>query len=647
MSYFIVLFFLILFALSLSYLLHKSFGQIVAVTNFLYIFFLYFAGLFAKIKIGAYAFYGVIFVVLVIALISVLRKKELKAVFNIIRSPAFILYFVLGIGFGILFYWKTSRLNDEMTHWALVVKNMFAFDNFGNIGETTTMFNRYEPASGVFMYGFQIFNSEFHNGSLYGAFNLLAISMIMPVFDFLPRKNSIGTWIVGTIFILLPVMIPMIFKTNMYFNLQVDGLLAVVWSYIYLIYATNKNTTSFFKYAAIGLACFTLILIKSSGIALMVFAFVLIIIDCLTTNGKRLKEIVKNPVFWFGLLFIVLMICFAKVSWSMYCKHYQVRAGWNSDEMTLSNIISWLRTPTEWQTKITTLFFETFFVGKAFYYGNFALQLPAAYVLIAIGLAFVVLGVLKKNYKFAIAEGVISIALMIGYGIFLLLLYLFSFSYAESERLASYPRYMLTFTAGIIMVISYMYMENIGGRLNNVNSKKVFFTAKTVNWATMAYVLLLSVGIIVGSVVLYPKYKNETYIVGERNYKVWAETVKALNPEEDSVYYAMMNFNAVEYKRVRFIATPMQCSGYTEGGSYAEGRNATEPYTGNPFILGKTTREEFIEQTAKYNYLFLDSRNNEFVKQFGDLFDCGIEGDTLYTVKVSGDVVRFEKAEIK
>ena len=643
MSYFIVLLITIICGVSLAYLIKKSFSSVIAVINFLYIFLMYFSGLFANLKIGAYVFFALTGLLFLLAILKSLKKKETIKLVNIVASPSFIIYSIVAISFGIIFLCKTSRLNDELTHWALVVKNMFYYNNFGNIGDTTTMFNQYVPASGLFMYGFQIFNTTFVNGSLYSAFDLLVFSLILPVLDLLPKKKSIIKLIAGCIFLGITLIIPGLFKTNMFYNLQVDGLLAVFWAYIFLIYLVCRKDSGLFKYIAIGLASFTTVSIKTSGIALIVFSFVIIIVDFITSNKGNILMKLKNPKLWIGILIIALLIVFAKVSWSMYCKHFNVRAGWNSDELTLQNIISWIKTPTEWQTEITNNYFNTFFLGKAFYYGNFALQLPMVGVIAFIILTFIFYGFISKKKQSAIFEGIISILLLIGYGIFTLLLYLFSFSYAESERLASYPRYMLTYTAGIVMIILFLYMEQIGQILEIKTKEETIKLRKIRDCTFTSIISAIFIGSIIISIVMSPKYQAQTYKVNNRDYSIWAETVNKLDPKLDSVYYAMMNFNAVEYKRVRFISTPMQCSGYNEGGSYLEGRNASEPYTGNPFILGKTTKEEFISETSKYKYLYIDEVNNKFITNFGDLFDSEIEKDTLYLCKKENNTVRFVK----
>ena len=628
MSYYIIFAILFLSSACLAYITGKGIARTASVTNFSLILVLYVAGLFARLDIGMYVFFSLCALLFICAVVRLVRKKDFSVLSRSVLNPAGIFYLVAGIAFGVLFARLISYHWDETTHWALVVKNMVAYDNFGNLGDTTTMFNRYVPGCGVFLYAFQFFNNTLVNGHFASAFGLLVFSMLLPVTALFKNDRSVGCMVT----LIATLLLALVFDLELYFCLLVDGILGVCTAYVYLSYLVDRKKTDWFTFVSIGLGALALTLIKTSGVALVVFALVYILVDMLTRSRDNAKFFLKKRA-WMFVIPIVLLI-FAKVSWSLYCNAYQVRAGWDSSEMTLPNLWAYLTHPNAFQQEVTRTFFRTYFIGPFRYEIAVFLQMPNLFLYAVVGVACLALWFGTKNKVFAGVQFATMILLLFGYGVVLLVLYIFSFSYGESLELASYGRYYCTLVIATVLVLFYQCIEIfVAPRCDRKAdaAEPVKTRKKTlVSLATYACVLIvLFVGICAGCIPAIDRLNEENY----GDYRAWIAAVSTLD-DEDSVYYVMADYQEEHeccrvYLRVRYLCTPVRCSGFSEGGSYADGRGAKLYVTGNPFSMDMT-EEDFLSETAKYGYLFIDDATPAFVAKFGKYFDGEPQSQVLY-----------------
>ena len=638
MSYYLIFLILFLSGLCLAYLTNKGIARTAAVVNFSLIAVLYICGLFARMDIGMYLFFALALLLVVFTVVKLVRKKDFRAFGKLALSPAGILYLVAAVMFGVLFTDLLSWHWDEVTHWALVVKNMVAYDNFGNIGDTTTMFNRYVPASGIFQYAFQFFNTTVVNGHFHAAFAVLVISMLLPVAELFKNKFSLGAILAPC----LAVGIAMVMDTSLYSILFVDGLLGVATAYIYLAYLIDRKKTDWFTFVSIGLGAMVLTLIKSSGIALIVFALVFIVVDMLTRSRDNAKFFLKYRAWMFAIP-VVLMV-FAKVSWNVYCEAFSVRAGWNTSEMTLPNIISYMTQPNDFQVQVTKTFFYTYFVGPFRYDMSVFLQVPNLFLYAVVGALCFLLGWKTKNKVFAGVQFGTMILLLFGYGVVLLFLYIFSFTYSESLQLMCYGRYYSPMVIGTVLTLLYqcadVFLAPVSDRRTEEMSpeKKKKYTYISYG-SFVAGVVTVAIVICAVFMPVIDRGLSEEY--PSSYYRPWIDATASLT-DNDSVYYVQTGYaegtdGCLTYLKVRFLTTPLRCSGFSEGGSYTDGRNVTLPVTGNPFSMDMP-EEEFIAETAKYGYLYVDDATDDFVAKFGKYFDGTPLSKVLYLrTEVAGE----------
>ena len=636
MSYYLVFLIVFVFWISIAYLLKKSLVRVSAPANFFMTFVLYTFGLFKRLDIGMYVFFAIVSLITVIAATVCIKNKDIKSLGKIVFSPVSILFFVAGIFLGLVFTNMMSYHWDEMTHWALVVKNMFEYDNFGNLGDTTTMFNQYVPATGVFMYAFQFFGDTFINGHLYAAFDVLLLSMMLPITELFKNKLSLRAIIATLAFMLWPCVL----KFTLYCELLVDGLLGVSLAYLYLTYITDKNNPDYFTILTLALGAFFITQIKSTGIVMVIFGILYITVDVLTRNREKINYFIKKKSNIAMMALFVFMIVFAKVSWSMYIDANDVRAGWDSSELTMGNLIKYITEPDEFQQTVTQRFFKTFFIGKFYYEYGAYLQIPQILMFAIIGTVSFLLARKMKNKAFGIANTVYSIVIIFGFGIAMLILYIFSFSYRESLGIAAYPRYMSAMTIGVMLVLATQIIEVFvkpvenAKALEEVEGKGITeyrYGVKKLVIATIAY-LVVAASFTAG-LNAYIEQNVLPVKVAYGSYKEWIEITAKLD-DTDSVYYAMHDYLEDDvyvrrYIKIRFFCTPTRCSGFTEGGSYASGRDTKIFLTGNPFSM-TFSAEKFEEETAPYKYLFIDKVSQKFIEQYGSLFEETPKAKVLY-----------------
>lgn len=637
-GYFVVLLHLLLLSVDVAVLAKRRFSQTAAFANFCAILVLYIGGLFLQMRIAGYVLLAAIDVLTVIVIATHRNKDEWL---GIIKEPAVLLYGVIGIALPLIFLFMVSTHNDEYTHWALIVKNMLAYDNFGNVGNTTTMFNQYEPATGLFAYAFLFIQGKFVNGILYCAMSLMVTSVMLPFAALFADGKS---W-TGALGCAAALTLPMLFKPTVYSNLLVDALLGLEMAYVYVAYRQDKGRTDVFSWLNIGLACAVLCLTKSSGIALAVFALLLTAGEAFCEGRDSLKRFFgkKYTVAW--LLIPVICLVLAKLSWSWFVGYYDVRPGWDTGRLTLQNVGEWLRAPTEFQQAVTAKFFKHFFVSN-FAYDAYTLWQPQLFVLLLIAAASVAIGLKTKRIAQPLTQGLLMWVLVIGYGVAMLLMYLFSFSEAEGMALASLSRYNGTVTIGVMFILLYQLLQIFVVPLHRKELEYVHANPRA-KWRAgylrqaivMAALAVIFVG--VGMGVNKPKY--DAY---QRQNAAWIQTVEQLSAA-DSVYIVVKDDEAwpqaVTYLRLRFLATPVQTSGYTEGGSFDNGDNPV-CYAGNPFS-SKMSVQELSQEMAAYTRVYLQDVWDDFAQKYAALFADEILPDRLYDVHVADGQVQLTLVE--
>ena len=227
MSYFIALFLIFALTFSLCFIFKRKFEIMFALASFGLILFLYLFGLCGILLVGSWLAFALITVLFLSVLSAVVFTKD-----RFILKLFFTKISIIFIGFSVLqfpvLYFSRPYIFDELSHWAIVVKNMFYFNDFGCGEFSTDMFKGYPRATSLFLYFFEFFGVAFHEGTLYMATNLLQMGMMLPIFSIFKRKTNKNSFMLCILAVFLA---PAIFYPSFYQSLYVDQFLGIIFAY--------------------------------------------------------------------------------------------------------------------------------------------------------------------------------------------------------------------------------------------------------------------------------------------------------------------------------------------------------------------------------------------------------------------------------
>jgi len=496
----------------------------------------------------------------------------------------------------------------------LVVKNMFYHKNFGGGAMATTMFKGYPLGSSLFLYFFVRFGFSFQPAYLYMALNLLNISLLLPVVArFKNNKQKLG-------FFACLVAIVLTFNIKTFASIWNDQFMAIAFAYILISYFCFINDEGLNKINLISLCLGTFILVssKSTGLILVLLAYVIIALDLLINRRNLIKNNKKKTAL--AVLFAVIAILIPKISWSIYLKFIDVGGAWETDRLTLANVISYIFAPNAFEKQVTKNFFLEFLWPFKCKSNAFSTPIPY-WIIVGIFVGLIVL--IKKKSKAS------KIGLTLSLGVFItffayttgtLISYIFTFSNGEALTLASFVRYMNTYVLGIVLFLFAYFISMIDVKEETKFNGKIL--------------AVVAVGMFAISGVVCPIVNNKMQKT-IKPYQTFIEGVSRLE-KTDKVYIVDVTEDRKSYLLMRFMATPTDTSGLRIGGS---------PYIGDVYI-GNRSFEEICEdiKNGNYNYLYLHNIDDNFINKYSILFKTEIKEKSFYKIEINNNKIELINA---
>ena len=489
---------------------------------------------------------------------------------------------------------------DALTHWGLVVKNMYYCDAFGNIAGAGSAFAEYPPAIGLFEYFLVRSSPVFSESIAYIAHNLLLLVLLAPALSHLKRWKAAAMLPAGLILLILPLTS----NTETYTNLYTDSTLALLFAYILYTFLSQKRQ-SVFSGLCVALGVFTLALSKPSAGGMAGIALGVLILDALLVKreGKR------ND--WFVVLAGAGALALAKLSWSAYLNAHTHADMWNTAaKLTLPNLMAALRSPADWQRQTISLFIRNL-CGH-----GCARLLGISYLLWPI--LFLVAGfLLPKCWKDRFGKArlrILGIGIAVGFGLFmasLLVSYLLVFPEYESVANASFERYASMMLLGAVgtgvMLALDVRLEEQSAGVNRVRWL----------WVVLAFLLLIA-PVHLADLRYFGKAEGQAlrakYTASE---SMGANRIPAAEPicyvstdDSDRNDYCIARYNAAPAKLVNGV-----------------------------FVPGMTADDLASALRERYQYLYLDQIDGAFRTKYASLFasDSEILSQTLYRVIPQAD----------
>ena len=582
-------------ALLLSSLFRRRIEQTLAPAVFAIVAVLYFFGLAGALYAGLLFVYCVAAGGLLFAIVRFIQKRAPFRELAVTPGIAiFGVWLVIGIFLSI---GRVVSQWDALTHWGLVVKNMYYCDAFGNVAGAGSTFAEYPPGIGLFEYFLVRLSPSFSESTVYLAHNVLLFSLLAPALSRLKRWGFTLLLPAGLILLLLPLTS----NTETYTNLYIDSTLGLLFADVLYFYFAQKRQSAFSAFAVAG-GVFLLTLAKPSGAGMAAIALAILALDALfiRRDGKR------ND--WLALLAGVGALVLAKITWSAYLNANVEATMWNTaGRLTLPNLFASLRSPADWQKETISTFLRNI-CGH-----GVSRLLGISYLLWPVLLCLAALA-LPRRWKERFGKTrlrVLGFGLATGFLLYLgslLASYLLVFADYEAVANASFERYASTMLLGAIGVFVFLALDLL---LDEDANRTVFYRIRLL-WALLAALLLIA-PVHLADVRYFSKTEGEAlrarYVASEA---MGANRVPAGEP---ICYLSTEDSDRNDYCIARYNASPAKLV----NGVFAPGMAKDD-------LAGALN--------GRFDYAYLDRIDDAFRAEYGALFVAGSEiaEHTLYRV---------------
>lgn len=442
---------ILVFSIPLVKIFNKRIEEVIPISVVEIVLIIYIFGLFEKLKIGFY-FIIIITIMQIIGVITYIiinvknsKIDKIKEEFKNILTPGLLIYVALILGSVILNSERIFEDYDEFNHWAVIIKNMYEFENFG-IENGVVTFTEYPPFTAVFQYIFLMLKNTYSEDTIIIAQSILYFSIIIPITKNIKAdKNLLKTilLILGIIFI------PIIIKDTFYTDIVVDALIGIMLAYaIFNIY--RQDTNNAFKLISVFSGIIMMSLTKTSGLALAVVTIIIFMFETIRIKEKN----IKNKQFKiFIILFIITLLVI--LSWYIKVVNSNVETRWNFNEIIKID-------KENFDNKIIIIknFIKTIFENGIVTERGVTV-FSSILILISIDL-IIYKNIREDKRKIYKKEFIVIKTITFFYIVMLLYMYLTIFSFDEALTLTSIGRYMETIILTNIALDFYIiYEENI------------------------------------------------------------------------------------------------------------------------------------------------------------------------------------------
>ncbi|MBP3647365.1 MAG: hypothetical protein J6K55_13195 [Clostridia bacterium] len=344
---------------------------------------------------------------------------------------------------------------DEFFHWGTAANRLYALKMLPSAGEGVLQFPSYPPGSTLFYCFWTWLGSNFSEGNTIAAANVLLFACLAP----LMKHTGWKQWKHLIVLALSIVLLPMVFKQNVYQDLYVDVLLGCMAAYMLITWFTGEKNASACVMTAV--TAFALALVKASGIAVAVLALAVIVLDGLR-GAKQERRIM-----WLTVGVSVFCAAAASLSWNSFLSAHDIVSEkpfrhWE----ILANLQSFLHgTAPGWLKDQYRNFFELITQEEMMGYGHILafnyLEWLLVFALVAcwlkrLGSIHVDETVLRFSKA---AWGMIAVTAV--YAVMLYHTYTYTFDYREAASLHSFDRYMSTIMTPAVCVIAALALESM------------------------------------------------------------------------------------------------------------------------------------------------------------------------------------------
>ena len=592
----------------------KSFIKSLPVTLMLIPFPLFFSGIiFSTFKIGIII--NIIYALLSIPLI-IKNIKEFKNNYFTYGLIAFIIVYVF-----IFIYDLNRSLSawDDVSHWGLMVKEMFRLDNFYIVDASTLLVHKdYPPIIQLYELFWLKCCGSFKESYLLRSLHTFNISLLLPFLNLdklLKKINSetlnecFITYIKTTLYTVIVLLIILLFDTHGVLNtLYVDYPLSIITSYILVSILLEKNKTSNYMLIKLSILFSFIILTKQVSLAFYLMLLFFYIINIIKSKNINILQVIKI------VLLLIMIPILMLVVWNKYTNEFNITRQFMISDIKIHELSNIITNKNNKKHIIVEKYKNAIFNDSISHSKFIKLTYFSSYIIYSI-LTLIIFLILKKIKDREYIKYYLTVTIgYIGYGVMILILYLFCFK-DEGYVLASFDRYMVTYLLILFITLTCIFINHI--EINNNIEKNIKYY--------IIFILMLLISI----------KSDELYrllpIVRPRSIHYLHNMTDYIikNTEEDSkIFILSQNVPYVEIQiYVNYYINPRKCN---------------FEYFNLPINCKNCEKEYKIkEYLSNYDYIYIYGITPLVYEKYSYLKD--LKTQQLYKIKNIDNSIKFEE----
>ena len=542
--------------------------------------------------------------------------------------------------FFYLFCWFTNIDKhffswDELSHWGIFLKESLRLDELYAVSPLPFFHKDYVPAATLFEVLWIQLCGQYTEPDVYRAIQMLMFIMLLPMFRAFEREpadassriisgQGTGGNLYGkfafSVAVLAVLLVPFIFNTSnafrFYHSIYCDYISGVLLFYCMMAACSDEGSAGY-RLAIFTLALTIMVLTKMT---LMVFLPAVVLFFLIRELWIRKERPAGNAMaFWLIPVTIPTGIWY---SFNKFVDQYVENTGNLSsyDGMKISSVLEVFKSSAEssipYLEDVRRIFTDAVFSRDVLLHGSYAAVIGSIAVIMLI-VAWLIKNQQEKKTVYLITLWTVLTGIF--YALVMYFLYETAFDEREARNLASYERYMNTFTVCAVMLAMYLfYTAGLWKKYRKV--------LPVVALALVSFVLLFGhVGAFFQVVPGFLTHDREQT-------KVLREMAEQINtvPEGARIYELTRGENGWILVQLRYYCAPRALAGGSIG---------RKLYDGDAFTRNLTVHD-FVKEAGGYDYLYVNSVDAPFMEQYSTAFRGPISNKVLYKIEgTSGGVL--------
>lgn len=504
---------------------------------------------------------------------------------------------------------------DEYSHWGVMVKEMLRNNNFYSTTESALSVHKdYPPIIPLFETLWCNLRFAYKESYCITSLQFLTLSFFIPAIE--KSKKSILFSIVASFLVFLSC-----YNSSLgyqFVTIYTDCILGMTIAYLlYSVYIFDIN--DHFHLFNLSLSLSFLMLIKQMGIAFYVLTLFYLICKALIKKDVVKKKFVNKKIVIKYFICFMIPLLLSKL-WNIYINQFDITKQFDLSEISFSAFISIINGSwhVQWQVDAFHNYIDALFHRNII---HFPLELSYFSLIIIIICFLTGLLIIKKEkiLEIVLIDATIIVG-AIGYAFSMLLLYVFNFGPAEGPSLASFERYLGTYTYAIALLFVMIFIGYISYKENR--NKSIC--------ATCIIILLVGVSTNYDYVKMHAPNKEMPVLPFSNDSNIILNNTT----EKDKIFILAQGSSGEVPWYIHYQILPREVDlGYFSIGTPNMGGYRQD-----------ISEKEFKKIIKKYDYLYVYSIDDYFNENYTDVFVNldKLEPQKLYKISIVNKQIELE-----